>query len=108
MHDQASARNGWSALKVDDWAPTRDKLHLWTQIVGKIRMAHQPFINHWWHVPLYVSARELTTSTIPYGTGAFDIEFDLHDHQLVIRARDEPSTRSLSSRRRWLPSTPRP
>lgn len=85
MQDQTSVPNGWPALKVADWAPTRDTLHMWTQIVGKIRMAHQPFINHWWHVPLYVSARGLTTSAIPYGTGVFDIEFDLHDHQLVIR-----------------------
>jgi len=88
MQDQTPPRKGWPALKVDDWAPTRDTLHMWTQIVGKIRMAHQPFINHWWHVPLYVSARGLTTSTIPYGTGVFDIEFDLHDHQLVIRTSD--------------------
>jgi len=88
MQEQTLAGNGWPALKVDDWTPTRDTLHMWTQIVGKIRMAHQPFINHWWHVPLYVSARGLTTSTIPYGPGAFDIEFDLHDHQLVIRASD--------------------
>jgi hypothetical protein len=88
MQDQTLGRNGWPALKVDDWAPTRDTLHMWTQIVGKIRMAHQPFINHWWHVPLYVSARGLTTSAIPYGTGTFDIEFDLHDHQLVIRNGD--------------------
>jgi len=93
MQDQISARNGWPSLKVDDWAPTRDTLHMWTQIVGKIRMAHQPSVNHWWHVPLYVSARGLTTSTVPYGTGAFDIEFDLHDHQLVIRTSDGASGR---------------
>ena len=93
MQDQTLGRKGWPALKVDDWAPTRDTLHMWTQIVGKIRMAHQPFINHWWHVPLYVSARGLTTSAIPYGTGAFDIEFDLHDHQLVIRTTDGATSR---------------
>ncbi len=82
-HTQAGA--GWPALKVADWAPTREALHMYTQIVGKIRLAHLPLINHWWQVPLYVSARGLTTSTIPYGNDAFDIEFDFHDHQLVIR-----------------------
>jgi len=83
--EQAPAADTWPALKVDDWAPTRDTLHMWTQIVGKIRMAHQPLVNHWWQAPLYVTARGLTTSTITRGTGAFDIEFDFHDHQLVIR-----------------------
>ncbi|TPG33814.1 DUF5996 family protein [Mycolicibacterium hodleri] len=72
-------------MEVADWASTRDALHMYTQIVGKIRMAHSPLINHWWQVPLYVSARGLTTSTIPYGIEAFDIEFDFVDHQLVIR-----------------------
>jgi hypothetical protein len=83
----------WPELTLSEWDDTRDTLHMWTQIVGKIRMAHQPFINHWWHVPLYVSARGLTTSAIPYGTGAFDIEFDLHDHQLVIRTTDGATSR---------------
>ncbi|WP_231569380.1 DUF5996 family protein [Prescottella defluvii] len=58
---------------------------MWTQIVGKVRMAHTPLVNHWWQVPLYVSARGLTTSTIPYRNRAFDIEFDLCDHRLRIR-----------------------
>lgn len=58
---------------------------MWTQIVGKIRMAHAPMLNHWWHVTLYVTARGLTTSNIPYGHGAFDIEFDFRAHQLHIR-----------------------
>ena len=83
--EQTPARRAWPALKVQDWASTHDTLHMWTQIVGKIRMAHQPLVNHWWQAPLYVSARGLTTSTIPHGTDAFDIEFDFHDHQLVIR-----------------------
>ncbi|MFC9515067.1 DUF5996 family protein [Nocardiaceae bacterium NPDC056970] len=75
----------WPALRVDDWQPTRDTLHMWTQIVGKVRMAHTPLVNHWWQVPLYVSARGLTTSAIPYRTRVFEIEFDLSGHQLVIR-----------------------
>jgi Family of unknown function (DUF5996) len=86
MNQQTPAVGGWPALKVQDWAPTRDTLHMWTQIVGKIRMAHQLLVNHWWQVPLYVSARGLTTSAIPHGTEAFDIEFDFVDHQLVIRS----------------------
>ncbi len=75
----------WPALRVDDWQPTRDTLHMWTQIVGKVRMAHTPLVNHWWQVPLYVSARGLTTSAIPYRTRVFEIEFDLSGHRLAIR-----------------------
>jgi hypothetical protein len=61
---------------------------MWTQIVGKIRMSRMPLINHWWGVTLYVSARGLTTSAIPYGSRVFDIEFDFVDHQLRIRSSD--------------------
>jgi hypothetical protein len=64
---------------------------MWTQIVGKIRMAHAPMVNHWWHVTLYVTPRGLTTSNIPYGRGAFDIEFDFCDHQLHIRTSNGAS-----------------
>jgi hypothetical protein len=78
--------NAWPALRVDDWAPTRDTLHMWMQIVGKVRLAHSPMVNHWWQVTSYVTPRGLTTSTIPYGTEAFDIEFDFIEHQLVIRS----------------------
>jgi hypothetical protein len=78
----------WPRLRVADWADTKDTLHMWTQIVGKIRMVHTPAVNHWWHTTLYVSARGLTTSTIPYRDGVFDIEFDLLDHRLTIRTSD--------------------
>jgi hypothetical protein len=78
----------WPRLRTADWAQTRDTLHLWTQIVGKIRMAHAPAVNHWWHVTLYPSARGLTTSAVPYRDGAFDIEFDFLDHQLNLRTSD--------------------
>ena len=88
MPEQTPTREAWPALRLDDWAATRDTLHMWTQIVGKIRMAHEPLINHWWQVPLYVSALGLTTSTVPAGADAFEIEFDFHDHQLVIRTSD--------------------
>jgi hypothetical protein len=80
--------DGWPSLRVADWTATRDTLHLWTQIVGKIRMAHAPLTNHWWQATLYVSARGLTTSAIPYGSRSFDIEFDFVDHRLRIRSSD--------------------
>ncbi|GAA4732673.1 DUF5996 family protein [Actinomycetospora chibensis] len=76
----------WPALRVEDWTATRDTLHMWTQVVGKIRMASEPLINHWWQVPLYVSARGLTTSSMPYAHGAFDMEFDFVEHRLDLRA----------------------
>lgn len=80
-----SPETSWPSLRVSDWTATRETLHMWTQIVGKIRMAHAPLLNHWWQVTLYVSPRGLTTSTIPYGTGAFEIEFDFLDHRLDVR-----------------------
>jgi hypothetical protein len=86
--DASGAHNGWPRLRVDDWIQTRETVHMWTQIVGKIRMAHAPMLNHWWQVTLYVTPRGLTTSKIPYGRGAFDIEFDFCDHQLHIRSSD--------------------
>lgn len=75
----------WPALRVAEWTDTRDTLHMWTQIVGKIRLERAPMINHWWQVPLYVSARGLNTSMIPHGRRGFDMEFDFCDHQLRIR-----------------------
>ena len=80
--------SGWPSLRVDDWTPTRDTLHMWAQIVGKIRMAHMPLINHWWQVTLYVSPRGLTTGAIPYGTAVFDMEFDFVGQALAIRHSD--------------------
>jgi Family of unknown function (DUF5996) len=68
-----------------DWEDTRATFHLWTQVIGKVRMACTPVVSHWWNVPLYVTASGLTTSLIPYGVGrGFQIDFDLVDHQLVI------------------------
>jgi hypothetical protein len=84
----AAGPNSWPALRVDDWKPTRDTLHLWTQIVGKIRLACAPLINHWWEVTLYVSPRGLITSAIPNGSRLFDIEFDFVDHVLALRTSD--------------------
>lgn len=75
-------------LPVDSWQATRDTLHMWTQVVGKIRMALTPPVNHWWHVTLYLSARGLSTGPIPIPAGILDIEFDLVEHQLVLRTSD--------------------
>jgi hypothetical protein len=88
MTDQKTQRTGWPRLRISDWAQTRDTLHMWTQIVGKIRLVHAPLLNHWWEVPLYVTPRGLTTSTIPYADKAFDMEFDFVDHRLRIRTSD--------------------
>ncbi len=81
----SSTADGWPSLRVEDWAPTRDTLHMWSQIVGKIRLTYAPLVNHWWQVTSYVTPRGLSTSAIPHGTGVFDIEFDFVDHRLVIR-----------------------
>jgi hypothetical protein len=78
----------WPRLALESWSDTCATLHLWTQIVGKIRLAQTPAINHSWHVTLYVTARGLTTSPIPYGTRAFEIDFDFIDHELIIRSSD--------------------
>jgi hypothetical protein len=79
----------WPALPLSEWQDTRDTLQLWTQIVGKVWMANTPLVNHWWNVPLYVSARGLTTSLIPYGTErSFQVDFDLVAHELVVEASD--------------------
>jgi Family of unknown function (DUF5996) len=79
-----AANPQWPALPLDDWHQTRDTLHLWTQVVGKTRLALAPHLNHWWQVPLYLSARGLTTSRIPYQRGGFDVEFDFLHHALRV------------------------
>ena len=76
----------WPALALADWKDTCETLHMWTQIVGKVRLALSPHLNHWWEVPLYVTARGLTTSPIPYGAGIFEIRFDFIDHKLEIES----------------------
>ncbi len=84
----------WPALPLEAWKDTYATLHMWTQIVGKIRLALTPKINHWWNVPLYVSARGLTTSLIPYRDRVFEMEFDFLEHALRIRTCD-PATRVI-------------
>lgn len=75
----------WPELPLAAWQDTYSTLHMWTQVVGKVRLALAPLVNHWWEVPFYVTARGLTTSAIPYGDRVFDVEFDFRDHRLDIR-----------------------
>lgn len=72
-------------IHLEAWRPTKNTLHLYCQIVGKIRLALHPRINHWWHVPLYVTPRGLSTHAIPFAGGNFEIEFDFREHVLKIR-----------------------
>jgi hypothetical protein len=85
----------WPALPLESWKDTCATLHMWTQIVGKVRLRLTPLVNHWWNVPLYVTARGLSTSRIPYGQRAFEIWFDFKSHQLVVETSDGIS-RSLA------------
>lgn len=78
----------WPALPLDSWRDTCATLHMWTQIVGKVRMRLTPLVNHWWNVPLYVTARGLTTSRIPYENRALELRFDFVAHQLVLEISD--------------------
>src|SRR5712691_9370428 len=78
----------WPSLSSPTWPDTCATLHMWTQMVGKVRLALTPPVNHWWGVALYLTARGLTTSPIPYGDGAFEIAFDFIDHRLVIDMTD--------------------
>src|SRR5580693_5547960 len=82
------AVQAWPELILAPWEDTLDTFHMWTQIVGKIRLALEPMINHWWQVPLYVSARGLTTSLMHAASTGLEIEFDLIDHVLELRTTD--------------------
>ena len=85
---EVRATERWPALPYAAWKETRDTLHLWTQVVGKVRLALTPWLNHSWHVTLYVTARGLTTSPIPWGGGSFQIDFDFIDHVLWVRTSE--------------------
>jgi len=88
----------WPSLPLEAWSGTYAAVHLWSQIVGKIRLAQSPWWNHSWHVTLYVTPRGLTTSPIPHGARSFQIDFDFVDHQLTIESSD--------GRRRAVPLEP--
>src|ERR1700739_4405496 len=86
MKSLATEKNDvWPPLPLEEWKDTYDTLHMWTQIVGKIRLALTPLINHWWNVPLYVNARGLTTSLISHGDPPFELTFDFLNHHLVFQ-----------------------
>src|SRR6185312_3180021 len=93
QHDDRPA-NAWPPLPLAQWQDTYDTLHMWTQIVGKVRLAQTPLVNHWWNVPLYVDARGLTTSAVPYEGRAFELRFDFESHVLVLETSDD-DVRSL-------------
>jgi Family of unknown function (DUF5996) len=83
----------WPELNYSAWKDTRDTLHLWTQVIGKIRLMQTPWLNHGWHVPLYVTSKGLTTSPIPHGSRSFDIQFDFIEHVLAITVSDGKTRR---------------
>jgi uncharacterized protein DUF5996 len=91
--------NSWPALPLAQWKETYGTLHMWTQIVGKIRLALAPLVNHWWNVTLYVTPRGLTTSAMPYNDRLIRIDFDFIDHMVLIETTDG-STKSISLRPR--------
>ncbi len=80
--------NEWPTLRFSEWKDTYATLHMWTQVVGKIRLRQTPLVNHWWNVPLYVSARGLTTTAMPYQDRIFEVLFDFIDHELRIECSD--------------------
>ena len=97
--NHTSDSEAWPALPLSEWADTYATLHMWTQVVGKVRLALSPRVNHWWEVPLYVSGRGLTTSPIPYENGIFEVQFDFIDHKLDVTTN--------GGDRRSLPLVPR-
>jgi hypothetical protein len=80
--------DAWPVLPLAPWIDTRDTLHMWLQIVGKVRLRQSPPINHSWHTTLYLTARGLTTSPMPHGDRMFQIDLDLLDHRLIVQADD--------------------
>src|SRR5579885_3547789 len=89
----------WPTLHLADWKDTCETLHMWTQVVGKVRLALSPPLNHWWQVPLYVNSLGLTTSAIPYQQGIFEVQFDFIQHELRIHTN--------SGQRETIPLEPR-
>jgi hypothetical protein len=88
---RTTSEAAWPELTLSTWADTLTTFHMWLQIVGKIRLTREPMINHWWQVPLYVSARGLTTSLMHDGDMGLEIELDLVDHVLQVRTTEGAS-----------------
>jgi uncharacterized protein DUF5996 len=86
--DRATALGSWPELALADWRDTYTTLHMWSQMVGKTRLALAPMMNHWWQVAFYVTARGLTTSPMPCRERTFEVDFDFTDHELVVRTND--------------------
>src|SRR5438552_5056698 len=95
----AATTDDWPALPLEEWEPTYHTLHMWTQIVGKIRLGLAPLQNHWWNCALYVSPRGLASSAIPYKGSAFELQFDFISHQLMLQ--------TSSGKSRALPLAPK-
>jgi len=89
----------WPELPLAEWKDNYETLHMWTQIIGKIRLRLTPLVNHWWNVTLYVTPRGLTTSAIPYDDRLFQIDFDFISHLLIIETIDG-STKTIALRSR--------
>ncbi|HZT61178.1 MAG TPA: DUF5996 family protein [Pyrinomonadaceae bacterium] len=98
-NEKTAARELWPSLPLEEWKDTYATLHMWTQIVGKIRLTQTPLVNHWWNVPLYLTPRGLTTTAMPHGARSFEIDFDFIAHRLDINTSDDES-RSLALRPR--------
>jgi len=88
MSSSDSSSSAWPALAYADWADTCNTLHLWTQVVGKVKLRLAPFSNHWWGIVLFVTARGLTTGAMPYGERVLQIDFDFCAHELILRTSD--------------------
>src|SRR5260370_226656 len=88
MRGRVSDSEELPALPFDSWKDTQGTLHMWAQIVGKVRLKLCPLVNHWWNVPFYVTARGMTTSAMPYQQRAIEVHFDFIDHRLIIESSD--------------------
>jgi hypothetical protein len=88
LNESADSVERWPSLPLEAWEDTRATLHMWTQIVGKVRLACTPLVNHWWNVPLYLTSRGLTTSPIAHGHRTFQLDLDLLGHQLLASDSD--------------------
>src|SRR3974377_811091 len=98
MRVAPNCEEGLPALPFDSWKDTQPTLHLWTQVVGKVRLKLCPLVNHWWNVPFYVTARGMTTSAMPYDGGIVEVQFDFIDHILIINT-SKGAMRGLPRRR---------
>jgi hypothetical protein len=95
VHPRPDDDDVWPSLRYAEWEPTLTTLHMWTQIVGKVKLALTPFLNDWWNVTFALTARGLTTAVIPFGTRSFQVDLDFVDHRMSIYVNDG-TTRSMA------------